>query len=146
MKKEVHITGLQQCQVYQLSPYEYEIRIRQHNFFAGIINAQDETFYSVKRTAKNVFRMFNGLGINGEILAIILPHFEIEKVAVQYEDELFVTTAENWLKNGIKSPFCNSQVDRQIILNFELMNMKNVKLKKKERCVQTSMFEEVNNG
>lgn len=101
-----------------------EVFVQQHNFHAGTIDLINKTFTSVSRTSKNVFRLFGGgLGLNSEILFIILPYYSIETIIIPYEGRILQTTASKWRKLGITSPFCNEAVDKQVILSFDLLNM-----------------------
>ncbi|MGA7721851.1 MAG: hypothetical protein WCA84_11830 [Ignavibacteriaceae bacterium] len=101
-----------------------EVFVRQHNFHAGTIDLINRTFTSVSRSSKNVFRLFGGgLGLNSEILFIILPYYSIETIIIPFEGRLLKTLADKWRTLGITSPFCNDAVDKQIILSFDLLNM-----------------------
>ena len=95
---------------------EVKIFVNQNNFFAGIINKEKRIFYHVPRSAKNLFHLFgfDGLGINEEIL--LRKDFDVIKV--KYQDKILVTNRLKWLNKGIVSPYCNSIVDKQIILNL----------------------------
>lgn len=100
----------------RLNQHEVKIFVNQNDFFAGIVNKEKRIFYHVPRSAKNLFHLFgfDGLGINEEIL--LRKDFDVIKV--KYQNEVLVTTRLKWLNKGIVSPYCNSIVDKQIILNL----------------------------
>lgn len=88
----------------------------------GTIFPSESTFRTVERSRKNIFRMFNGLGINEELL-IILRDLNIKYIEVPFCGEILKTTVEKWLSKGIKSPYCSEKVDRQLILRLDRINL-----------------------
>jgi hypothetical protein len=100
------------------------IFVKQNKFIAGRIILQQKIFQSAKREPKNLFRMYNNsLGINSEILNIVMPHFGIEIIEIPYLQEILRTTSQKWITEGIVSPYCNAVVDKQILLPFSKINM-----------------------
>ncbi len=81
----------------------------------GEIIPEKSTFRVVPRTQKNVFKMFNGLGLNEEIL-FMLRDLRIKFVEVPFDRSFLTTTVEKWIREGIRSRYVSDKVDRQIIL------------------------------
>lgn len=116
---------LHQVSVKPVSEEKLRINIKQNSFVAGFINLPERTFYSIPRTSKNLFRLFGGgLGLNSELLNIVLPTFNISRIIIPYEDTRLETTVDKWRRLGVASPFGNARVDKQIILSLDLINMK----------------------
>lgn len=64
----------------------------------------------------NIFKMFGeGIGINEEM--ILRLNFKL--IECEINGKLYRTTKEQLLKKGIRSPYQNSRVDRQVILRLE---------------------------
>ncbi len=64
----------------------------------------------------NIFKMFGeGIGINEEMILRLNFNF----IECEINGKLYRTTKEQLLKKGIRSPYQNSRVDRQIILRLE---------------------------
>ena len=101
-----------------------------NSFKWGIVVPEESKFLVVRRTQKNVFKMFNGLGINEELLHY-LRRKNVKYIEVPFCGEILRTTTEKWLKDGIRSPYCNERVDRQIIMPLE-------KLKNDEEQILTN--------
>jgi len=101
------------------------IFVRQNNFIAGDVHLSDLAFLSCQRSAKNLFHLFGtpGLGINAEILNIILPYFNIDRIVIPYQDIVLETRSDKWRKLGIISPYCNQAVDKQVILSLDKINL-----------------------
>lgn len=64
----------------------------------------------------NIFKMFGeGIGINEEM--ILRLNFDL--IECEINGKIYRTTKEQLLKKGIRSPYQNSRVDRQVILRLE---------------------------
>ena len=85
------------------------------NFKWGEIIPEKSTFRLVPRTRKNVFKIFNGLGLNEEIL-FMLRDSRINFIEVPFNGSILSTTVEKWIREGIRSRYVSDKVDRQIIL------------------------------
>ncbi|OGU41149.1 MAG: hypothetical protein A2315_04840 [Ignavibacteria bacterium RIFOXYB2_FULL_35_12] len=81
----------------------------------GEIIPEKSTFGVVPRTEKNIFKMFNGLGLNEEIL-FMLRDLRIKFIEVPFNGSILSTTVEKWIREGIRSRYVSDKVDRQIIL------------------------------
>lgn len=101
-----------------------------NSFKWGTLISDESKFQVVRRTQKNVFKMFNSLGINEELLHY-LRRKNVKYIEVPFCGEILKTTTEKWLKNGIKSPYRSDKVDQQIIMPLE-------KLKNDEETVLTN--------
>lgn len=66
--------------------------------------------------------MFNGLGINEELL-LILRELGIKFIEVPFCGDILETTTNNWLSKGIPSPYCSGKVDRQIVLRLDKITL-----------------------
>ncbi len=64
-------------------------------------------------------RMFNGLGLNEELLT----QYKFKYIIVPFNTSQLKTTRLKWIRDGIKSPFCNGAVDSQIILALHKINL-----------------------
>jgi hypothetical protein len=122
-----------------------KISVKQNNFIAGRIILSRKIFQSAKREPKNLFRMFNNsLGINSEILNIVMPHFGIEIIEIPYLDEILRTTSNKWITEGIVSRYCDATVDKQILLPLSKINMDHL-IQKNDSYIpkiqQLNMFE-----
>jgi len=93
-----------------------------NNFRWGTIIPSESTFRVVSRSRKNVFNMFDGLGINEDLL-LILRDLNIKFLEIPFEDQILKTTVEKWLSQGIKSPYCSTKVDQQLILRLDKINL-----------------------
>jgi hypothetical protein len=110
--------------------------IKVNNFHAGDIILNKSTFLSIKRTAKNIMRMFNGsLGINSEIL----NNYNFEFIEIPYEGTILRTTRKKWITEGKVSPFSNSKVDQQILLPISKINMEHLEIYEHDK-EQLSLF------
>jgi len=115
---------LNQVSLKTLDSNTIKISVKQNHFIAGRIILSRKIFQSAKREPKNLFRMFNNsLGINSEILNIVMPHFGIEIIEIPYLDEVLRTTRHTWVKEGIVSPWCNAKVDEQVLCPLSKINM-----------------------
>ena len=115
---------LKQVSLRTLDRNTIKVSVKQNNFIAGRIILSRKIFQSAKREPKNLFRMFNNsLGINSEILNIVMPHFGIEIIEIPYLDEILRTTSDKWITEGIVSRYCNATVDKQILLPLSKINM-----------------------
>ena len=122
-----------------------KISVKQNDFIAGRIILSRKIFQSAKREPKNLFRMFNNsLGINSEILNIVMPHFGIDIIEIPYLDEVLRTTSNKWITEGKVSPYCNELVDKQILLALSKINMDHL-IQKNDSYIpkiqQLNMFE-----
>lgn len=93
-----------------------------NSFKWGTIFFSESTFQLVQRNQKNIFRVFNGLGINEDLL-INLKEMGIKFIEVPYCGETLKTTTKKWMQKGIRSPYSNDKVDRQIILRLNDINL-----------------------
>ena len=66
--------------------------------------------------------MFNGLGLNEEIL-FMLRDLRIKYIEVPFNDSILKTTTEKWLQQGIRSRYADDRVDRQLILSLPKINL-----------------------
>ncbi|MHB8339145.1 MAG: hypothetical protein ACYDEE_17150 [Ignavibacteriaceae bacterium] len=125
-------------------PDRIEVYVRQNHFKAGVIDLNKKVFISVERSPKNLFRLFRdpGLGINAEILEIILPRFGVERIQIPYLGKILETTASKWRVCGLVSPYGDDRIDKQIILSFDLINMVDAE-KYAIREPEPNLFEEV---
>jgi len=81
----------------------------------GEIIPEKSLFRVVPRTQKNIFKIFNGLGLNEEIL-FMLRDSRINFIEVPFNGSILSTTVEKWIREGIRSRYVSDKVDRQIIL------------------------------
>ncbi len=93
-----------------------------NSFKWGTIIPSESTFQVVPRSRKNIFKMFNGLGINEELL-LVLQELDIKFIEFPFCGEILKTTTNKWLREGIKSPFCSDRVDQQIVLGLDKINL-----------------------
>lgn len=93
-----------------------------NTFKWGTIFPSESTFVVVPRSQKNLFRVFNGLGINEQLL-IELNELGIKYIEVPYCGDLLKTTTKKWIQKGIRSPYSNEKVDQQIILRLNDINL-----------------------
>lgn len=85
------------------------------SFRWGEIIPEKSLFRVVTRTRKNVFKIFNGLGLNEEIL-FLLRDLRLKNIEIPFNDSILSTTVYKWLREGIRSPYVSDKVDRQLIL------------------------------
>ncbi len=64
-------------------------------------------------------RMFNALGLNEELLT----QYNFQFIIIPFNNSFLKTYRKRWIAEGIKSPFCNENVDRQILLSLDKINM-----------------------
>lgn len=83
----------------------------------GEIIPEKSLFRVVPRNQKNVFKLFNGLGLNEEIL-FMLRDLRIKFIEVPYRSTTLSTSVEKWLREGIRSPYASDKVDRQLVLKL----------------------------
>src|SRR3972149_1439370 len=112
-----------------------------NNYKCGELDPQTSTFTSNRRTYKNVMKMFNALGLNEEILT----QYDFEFIVIPFNGNNLITYREKWLREGIKSPWCNDSVDSQILLPIEKINMEGYQ-EKKAVYEELTLFSEVSNG
>ena len=96
------------------------------NFKWGEIISEKSLFRVVPRTQKNVFKIFNGLGLNEEIL-FMLRDLRIKFVEVAFNGSILSTTVEKWIREGIRSRYADDRVDRQLILPLTKLNLDETK-------------------
>lgn len=128
---------MKQTKEVRISEHEIKIFIKQHNFFAGILNIEKRTFFHVPRSSKNLFHLFgfSGLGINEKILL----RKDFDTIKIKFQDNILETTRLKWLKQGITSHYCNFSVDKQIILDVNKINMEDTAPEE----VQINLFNKV---
>ncbi len=90
----------------------------------GTIYPSESTFESVKRTPINIFEMFNGLGLNKEMLNLLF-RMGIRFIEVPFCSQILKTTTTKWLRKGIPLPqqYCSDKVDEQLIMPIEKINL-----------------------
>ena len=110
-----------QIRLKKINNSETKIFVKQHDFYAGIINSDTRIFNHSPRSSKNIFHLFGfeGLGCNEEIL--LSKDFDVIKI--KFNDEILTTTRLKWLRSGIASPYCNSEIDKQIILPLDKITL-----------------------
>jgi len=104
---------------------QIQIIVKQNKFLAGTVHIEERIFVNASRSPKNLFFLFGSpsLGLSAELLNIVLPHFNINRIIIPYQGADLETTASKWRKLGIVSPFCNRAVDKQIILALDKINL-----------------------
>ena len=134
-------TALSQISLQNLSDSLIRIIIRQNHFIAGDLDTIERIFYSIPRSEKNLFYLFGepGLGINEEILLLDSYH----TIKVKYNDSILTTTRRKWLNKGITSPYCNSTVDKQIILALNEINLTDAGRYELAKTQQQELFAEM---
>ncbi len=132
-------TELSQIQIFPVNNNLIKVFVKKHNFFSGWINMENETFYSVPRSDKNLFYLLDRkwkqgcLGLNSELLS--LSTYRIVKI--KFNDTILKCSRAKWLREGIKSPFCDERVDLQICLPLPLITLD------EPEYFPTDLFEEV---
>ena len=92
------------------------------NFKWDEVISEKSLFRVVPRTQKNVFKIFNGLGLNEEIL-FMLRDLRIKYIEVPFNQSILSTSVEKWLREGIRSRYVSDKVDRQIILPMSKISL-----------------------
>ena len=129
--------NLSQTITFPLKNGDLKIKVVQNNFTAGTIDKQTRTFKSIERSPKNIFKLWNGLGINAEILT----RTDFDFIDIPYLNQTLRTTRKKWLRLGTVSPFCNELVDKQIILSLDQINMDGTEsYLQKEKKFQLDLF------
>ena len=95
------------------------------SFEWGEILQNQSIFRVVPRSRKNIFKMFDGLGLNEELL-FLLKELDIKFIEVPFCGEILETTTDKWLTKGIPSPYCSDRVDQQLILPLDKINLDEV--------------------
>jgi len=110
-----------QIKLKRMNDFETKVFVKQHNYYAGVIDSVTKTFHHSPRSSKNVFRLFGfeGLGCNEEILL----NKDFDVIKIKFNDEILTTTRLKWLRSGIASPYCNSEIDKQIILPLDKITL-----------------------
>lgn len=117
-----------QTSVKEIDPNRIKVIVQQNKFSAGTVNISERTFISAPRSPKNLFRLFgDGIGLDAEILNVILPFYAIEKILIPYQDTVLETTPDKWRKLGIISPYCDQRVNKQIILALKKITLEDSK-------------------
>lgn len=87
------------------------------DFCWGKIISSKSTFRLIRRTKKNIFRLYNGLGINTSLLHL-LKKLDINFIEGELTGKPFRVEVDVWIQRGIKSPFTSGSVDPQTILKL----------------------------
>jgi len=131
-----------QIQLQKIAPTIQRVTVKQNNWIAGEIDTDERIFYSVPRSTKSIFHLYHGdeggLGINEEILNA--ESFDIVKI--KFHNRILTTTRRKWLAKGILSKYCNSNIDRQIILKLSDINLDDA-IKYEPAEIQQELFMEV---
>jgi len=93
-----------------------------NTFRWGEIIPEKSLFRVVTRTRKNVFKIFNGLGLNEEIL-FLLRDLRLKNIEVPFNGSILSTTVDKWLRERIRSHYASDKVDRQIILPIDKISL-----------------------
>ena len=99
------------------------------NVKLGTIFPSESTFRTVEKSRKNIFRMFDGLGFNEELL-LILKDLNIKFIEIPYCGEILKTTPDKFLKYGIPSRYESEKIDKQVILRIDRINLDDVPARK----------------
>lgn len=133
---------LSQIRLVEVYPGLLRVHVKQNDFVAGEILTTKRIFYSAPRSKKNLMYLYSGgegsLGINEEILH--LDSFDIIKV--KFNDQILTTTRRKWLAKGVLSRYCDSSVDKQILLKLSQINMEGAE-EFEPVLDQVNLFEEV---
>ena len=134
-------TAYSQIRIQKLTHTLSRIIVKQNNFVAGEVDFTERIFYSIPRSTKNLFHLFGepGLGINEEIL--LLDSFG--RIKIKFNDKILTTTREKWLNKGITSPYCDSRIDKQIIIKISEINLQDVEKYEQAKIQQQELFSEV---
>ncbi|MHB8337935.1 MAG: hypothetical protein ACYDEE_11020 [Ignavibacteriaceae bacterium] len=136
-------TSLSQINIQKLSSNLLRVIVRQNNFIVGEIDTTRRTFYSVPRSIKNLFHLFHGdeggLGLNEEIF-----HLDsFDTIKMKFNDKILTTTRLKWLAKGVTSPYCDTSVDKQIILRLSDINMLDADKYEPAQILQEELFPEL---
>jgi hypothetical protein len=138
MKNNI-IFGNSQLLETPLSDGRIDLHIKTNHFHAGEIHPQKDTFYSAKRTGKNLMRMFkSSLGINSQIL----NGYTFKFIVIPFENTILKTTRKKWISEGVVSPYSDIHVDQQILLPLDKINMDDAD-KYEHESEQINLFSEV---
>lgn len=113
-----------------------QIFLRVGNFLAGEIDHSKRIFYSVPRTDKNLFFLFDGgrggLGLNSELL----DRTDFDIIKIMFNKKIYTMSRMEWLNKGTVSRFNNFSVDRQVILGLSDLeqSQKELELFKEVEC------------
>jgi hypothetical protein len=130
---------LQQTKIRIISSDKILVYTTQNYFCCGELNLLDKIFTHSLRTTKNLFR--GSLGINAEIINIILPFFGVSKILIPFQYGILETTVEKWKALGITKWYNNKNTDKQILLNLNEINMNDAgKYKTKSGNTQLNLF------
>ena len=136
-------TVYSQIRIQELTHTIIRVIVKQNNFVAGEVDLRERIFYSIPRSTKNLFHLFHGdkggLGLNEELL--MLDSFDIIKI--KFNDSILITSKRKWLTLGIVSPYCNSTVDKQIIMKLSEININDVEKYEQAKIQQQELFSEV---
>lgn len=81
----------------------------------GHLYRKEKLFRSIPKDSANVFKIYNGLGINLEIL----EKLNFDFIEIPFENRILRTTREHFLQHSICSPYKDNLTDPQRILNIE---------------------------
>ena len=93
-----------------------------HSFKWGQIIPEKSLFKVVPRTQKNIFKIFNGLGINEDLL-FLLRDLGVKHIEIPFNNSILSTTVNKWIQEGVRSRYTSDKVDRQIILPLSKINL-----------------------
>ena len=93
-----------------------------NSFKWGEIIPDKSLFRVVPRTQKNVFKIFNGLGINEDLL-FLLRDLGVKHIEIPFNNSILSTTVNKWIQEGVRSRYTSDKVDRQIILPLSKINL-----------------------
>jgi hypothetical protein len=96
------------------------------------------TFRSIQRTPNNLVHFFGypALGVNEEVIKELKF---IKIIEIPFNDTILRTTKLHLLKHAIPSPFCSSEVDKQLIIAVDKFYVPEVDPEPKEK--QAELFE-----
>lgn len=118
--KNTNVTPLSQIYEKPLANGKIAIYTKVNNFKCGEIDFLSSIFYCVRRSHKNLMKIFsNSLGLNTELLT----HFDFKFIFIPFENTLLKTYRLKWIAQGVLSPFNSSIVDSQILLPIHKINL-----------------------
>lgn len=119
------MNNLSQIKLVPITPSLLRVYIRQNEFCCGDIDLEEKIFYSVPRTNKNLFFLFDkkegSLGLNIELLLLST----YETIKIKFNNKILTCDRLKWLNAGTKSPYCNERVDAQILLPIGMITKSN---------------------
>ena len=131
-----------QIRLKKVQPDLIRVSIRQNNFISGEIDTTERVFYSIPRSAKNLFYLFHGneggLGLNDELLRLD----SFDTIKIKFNDKVLITTRRKWLATGIISNYCNVRIDKQIIMKLSDINLDDAEKYEPIGTKQQELFQE----